>query len=121
MQTGNLTLEPARRLRDVIESANAIASYTVDMNVGSLDRDRLTCDAVEGCLVRISGAVEKLKAVGPGLVPDSLCNRFIEIGDHLADYPTVRLDEVWSYIKKDLPPLSAACEDALRKLSSQPL
>ena len=41
---------PARRLRDIIENAQAIFRYTSGMDVGAFEADQKNRDAVERCL-----------------------------------------------------------------------
>ena len=58
--------KPARRLRDILENADAIARYTEGMDLGAFTADAKTRDAVERCLERISEAARKRPLPPPG-------------------------------------------------------
>ena len=70
-RTGRLPSEkPARRLRDILENADAIARYTEGVDLDAFTADAKTRDAVERCPERISEAARKLGEQAPRLVGD---------------------------------------------------
>jgi len=108
---------PARRLEDIIENAQAIQRYVAGMNVTTFEGDQKTYDAVERCLERISEAAAKLGDMASSLVPGQPWREIRALGNRLRhEYGAVRGDRLWDIVQIDLPPLCAACEDALRRL-----
>jgi len=109
--------KPARRLEDIIENAQAIQLYVAGMDVTAFKRDQRTYDAVERCLERIAEAASKLGALAPSLVPGQPWPEIKALGNRLRhEYDAIREDRLWDIVQVDLPPLRAACEDALRRL-----
>jgi uncharacterized protein with HEPN domain len=108
---------PARRLEDIVENAQAIQTYVAGMNVDAFKNDQKTYDAVERCLERISEAAAKLGDLASSLVPGQPWREIRALGNRLRhEYDTIREDRLWDIVQVDLPPLCAACEDALRRL-----
>src|ERR1035441_3922403 len=109
--------KPARRLEDIVENAQAAIRYTAGMDEAAFEENRLVYDAVERCLERISEAAAKLGELAPVLVPDQPWRDIRALGNRLRhDYDDISQDRLWDIVQKDLPSLSAACEDALRRL-----
>jgi uncharacterized protein with HEPN domain len=109
--------KPARRLEDIIEIAQAIQRYVAGMDVTAFEEDQKTYDAVERCLERISEAAAKLGDLAPALVPGQPWQGIRALGKRLRhEYDAIREDRLWDIVQIDLPPLRAACEDALRRL-----
>jgi uncharacterized protein with HEPN domain len=109
--------KPERRLEDIVENAGAIARYTAGMNADAFARDDKTYDAVERCLERISEAAFKLGDLAPELMPDQPWKEIRALGNRLRhEYDVIREDRLWDIVETDLPPLRAACEEALRRL-----
>jgi uncharacterized protein with HEPN domain len=107
----------ARRLEDIVENAQAIKRYTAGIDGMAFREDRKTYDAVERCLERISEAASKLGDRAPALVPGQPWQEIRALGNRLRhEYGAVREDRLWDIVQIDLPPLCAACEDALRRL-----
>jgi uncharacterized protein with HEPN domain len=110
--------KPARRLEDIVENAQAIQRYVAGMDVTAFRRDQKTYDAVERCLEWISEAVAKLGDLAPSLVLGQPWPEIRALGNRLRhEYDAIREDRLWDIVQIDLPPLCAACEDALRRLS----
>jgi uncharacterized protein with HEPN domain len=110
--------KPARRLEDIIENAEAIRRYTAGMDVAAFREDQKTYDAVERCLERISEAAAKLGDLAPTLVPGQPWQEIRALGNRLRhEYDAIREDRLWDIVQIDLPPLCAACENALWRLS----
>jgi uncharacterized protein with HEPN domain len=109
--------KPARRLEDIIENAQAIQCYIAGMDVIAFEQDQKTYDAVERCLERISEAAAKLGDRASSLVPGQPWQAIRALGNRLRhEYDAIREDRLWDIVQIDLPPLSAACEAALRRL-----
>jgi len=108
---------PARLLEDIVENAQAIRRYVDGMDVTAFERDQKTYDAVERCLERISEAAAKLGDLALSLVPGQPWQEIRALGNRLRhEYDAIREDRLWDIVEVDLPPLCAACEDALRRL-----
>jgi uncharacterized protein with HEPN domain len=113
--------KPARRLRDIVENAQAIQRYTAGMNVEAFREDQKTYDAVERCLERISEAAAKLGDLAPALVPGQPWQEIRALGNRLRhEYDAIREDRLWDIVQIDLPPLCAACEGALQRWQERP-
>ena len=113
--------KPARRLEDIVENVRAIQRYTAGMDETSFGEDSKTYDAVERCLERISEAASKLGDLAPALVPGQPWQEIRALGNRLRhEYDAIREDRLWDIVQIDLPPLCAACEDALRRLREAP-
>jgi uncharacterized protein with HEPN domain len=109
--------KPARRLEDIVENAQAALRYTAGMDEVAFEGNRLVYDAVERCLERISEAAAKLGELAPVLIPDQPWRDIRALGNRLRhDYDDISQDRLWDIVQTDLPTLSAACEDALRRL-----
>ena len=112
--------KPARRLEDIVENAQAIRRYTAGMDVAAFEKDQKTYDAVERCLERISEAAAKLGDLASSLVPGQPWWEIRALGNRLRhEYDAIREDRLWDIVQIDLPPLCAACEDALRRLRAR--
>jgi len=109
--------KPVRRLEDIIENAQAIQRYVAGMDAVAFERDEKTYDAVERCLERISEAAAKLGDLAPSLVPGQPWKEIRALGNRLRhEYDAIREDRLWDIVQIDIPPLRAACEDALQRL-----
>ena len=109
--------KPARRLEDIVGNATAALRYTAGMDEVAFQRNRLVYDAVERCLERISEAAAKLGELAPVLIPDQPWRDIRALGNRLRhDYDEISQDRLWEIVQTDLPSLSAACEEALRRL-----
>jgi uncharacterized protein with HEPN domain len=108
--------QPARRLEDIIENAQAIRRYVAGMDVTGFEKDQKTYDAVERCLERISEAAAKLGNLAPSLVPGQPWREIRALGNRLRhEYDAIREDRLWDIVQTDVPPLCAAGEDALQR------
>jgi uncharacterized protein with HEPN domain len=107
----------ARRLEDIVENAQAAMRYTAGMDEVAFEANRLVYDAVERCLERISEAAAKLGELAPALIPDQPWRDMRALGNRLRhEYDDISQDRLWDIVQNDLPSLSVACEDALRRL-----
>jgi uncharacterized protein with HEPN domain len=105
--------KPARRLKDIVENAQAALRYTAGMDEVVFEENRLIYDAVERCLERISEAAAKLGELAPVLIPDQPWRDIRALGNRLRhDYDDISQDRLWDILQNDLPSLCAACEDA---------
>jgi hypothetical protein len=53
------------------------------MDFSAFDRNPITCDAVERRLVRISGAIEKLREVAPHILSEAIFERLSLLDDRV--------------------------------------
>jgi uncharacterized protein with HEPN domain len=87
------------------------------MDLAAFEEDRKTCDAVERCLERISEAAAKLGDLASSLMPGQPWQEIRALGNRLRhEYDAIREDRLWDIVQVNLPPLCAACEDALQRL-----
>ncbi len=112
--------KPARRLRDIVENANAIARYTEGMDANGLEENPMVSDAVERCLERICEAVAKLGDQAAVFLPGQPWHKIKAFGNVLRhEYDDIVRDRLWDVVQNDLPPLVATCQVSLRKLSEE--
>ena len=110
---------PYLRLQDIVESARPIEAYTRDLSKEAFEGDSLRRDATFHSLLRISEAVRKLGGAAEEPVPSQPWRNIRNFGNALRhDYDGLNLDRVWEIVVRDLPPLRAACEEALRGLEA---
>jgi uncharacterized protein with HEPN domain len=108
--------KPLRRVRDILENAEAILRYTAGMSLARFQQDSKTYDAVERCLERISEAVAKLGDQASILMPGQPWEEVRALGNRLRhEYDSIREDRLWDIVQSDLPALCRACEEALRR------
>jgi uncharacterized protein with HEPN domain len=62
--------KPLQRLNDILENIERILEYTREQRYVEFASDRLTRDAVERCLLRISEAARKLEGVADNIASD---------------------------------------------------
>ena len=112
------TSNPERRFLDILDNINRIESHLRHLKPGELlEENPLVLDAVERCLQRISEAARKLDEQAEELVPDFPWHDVRGIGNHLRhDYDELNMSIIKVVIKKELPPLRAACLKALERL-----
>ncbi len=88
------------------------------MNANTFAANDQVTFAVKYALLIISEATAKLGEIAPGIRPDIPWREIRGLGNRLRhDYDTVDPARVWLLIERDLPPLRAACQNALRTLS----
>ncbi len=84
------------------------------MDAVEFKENRLVYDAVERCLERISEAA-------PALMPDQPWQDVRALGNRLRhDYDDISPNRLWEIVQTDLPSLTNACENALRRLRERP-
>lgn len=100
--------------RDIVENGKAILEYTRGMDFDAYNEHRLTKDASESCLSRISEAAVKLGAVAEELFPNHDWRGMRNIGNILRhDYPDVVDAAIWATINRSVPPLLVDLETFL--------
>jgi uncharacterized protein with HEPN domain len=109
--------QPARRFRDIVDNVGRIESYCQGLDEGRFLVDGKTIDAVERCLSRISEAAVKLGPTAEALCPDQPWLDIRHFGNQLRHgYDAIDGHRIWRTVVHDLPPLKAACLDALARL-----
>jgi uncharacterized protein with HEPN domain len=110
--------DPVQRFTDIIENIDRIEQFTKGLNAATFASNDQVTFAVKYALMVISEAAVKLGDTAPGLRPGIPWREIRGLGNRLRhDYDTVDLARIWLVIERDLPPLKAACQDALRVLS----
>ena len=95
--------------------ADWIAGYIDDRGFAEFLADRMTRDAVERCLERITEAAvrigpDRMEKIAPGLPLHEVRG----LGNVLRHaYEAIDPKLIWDTVQNDLPPLRAACERAL--------
>ncbi|MEK7342701.1 MAG: HepT-like ribonuclease domain-containing protein [Pseudomonadota bacterium] len=100
---------------DIIENADAVASYIDGINYEAFCADRKTIDASERCLQRITEAVIKIgKERMAQIMPALDANSVRGMGNALRhEYDVIDLRIIYNTIVERLPLLRAACAAAL--------
>ncbi len=110
--------DPAQRFTDIIDNIDRIEQFTKSLNAKTFAANDQVVFAVKYALVIISEATVKLGDTAPGFRPDIPWREIRGLGNRLRhEFDTVDLARVWLVVERDLPPLKAACQDALRTLS----
>jgi uncharacterized protein with HEPN domain len=108
---------PRTRLQDIVFNVEAIRRYTKGLNKQTFARNDLVVDAVERCLGRISEAAKKLGPQAEILAPDQPWREIRSLGNLLRhEYDTIRRDDLWAIVKRDLSSLHKACTKAITAL-----
>jgi len=114
--------DPIQRFTDIIENIDRIEQFTQGLNAATFAANDQVTFAVKYALMVISEATTKLGDTAPGLRPDIPWREIRGLGNRLRhEYDTVDLARIWLLIERDLPPLKAACRDALQVLSQDSL
>jgi uncharacterized protein with HEPN domain len=110
--------DPVQRFTDIIDNIDRIEQFTQGLNAKTFAANHQVIFAVKYALVIISEATTKLGDTAPDLRPDIPWREIRGLGNRLRhEYDTVDLARIWLVVERDLPPLKAACQDALQALS----
>jgi uncharacterized protein with HEPN domain len=108
-----------RRLRDIIENAEAILRYTKDMDAAAFAEDDLVRNAVERCFERICEASAKLGDMAGDLMPGHPWRKIRSLGNVLRhEYDDIEHGRLFEIVRNDLPGLLAGARDALQRWES---
>ncbi|ARJ67192.1 hypothetical protein WV31_16715 [Magnetospirillum sp. ME-1] len=107
---------PAQRLQDIIDSIDDATAFIGGVaDTAAINQDRKTLRAVERCFQIISEAAIKLGAEAERLCPGLPWADIRGIGNPLRhEYDVISPARLWQSIRDDLPPLRAACVQALK-------
>ena len=109
--------DPVQRFSDIIDTIERIGRFTAGMDLNGFGESEQTIDAVKYCLLIISEAAVKLGDVATDLCPTVAWREIRGLGNRLRhDYDGIDIVRIWLLLERDLPPLSDACESALRAL-----
>ncbi|MDM7956164.1 HepT-like ribonuclease domain-containing protein [Blastomonas sp.] len=103
------------RLQDIIENAEFVADYLADMTLQQFSASRMTVDAIERCLQRITEAVirigeERIATIAPDVPFHALRG----LGNRLRhEYDMVDHEIIYAAAKNDVPQLAECCRAAL--------
>ena len=105
------TEREALRLHDIVENIERIEGYVAGLDFAGFAAARMTVDAVERCLQRITEAVikigpERMAAISPLTPIDAVRG----LGNALRhDYDGVDLRVIWQTVSESLPALKSDC------------
>ena len=100
---------PLVRLRDIVENIESIQRYTRDLDLAGFLKSKITIDAVERCLSRISEAAVKIGPVAEELLPGHDWRGIRGIGNRLRhEYDIITDAANWAIVTKRLPDLHDA-------------
>jgi uncharacterized protein with HEPN domain len=109
---------PIQRLNDILDNIDWITEYTRGQKYADFERNRLTRDAVERCLLRISEAARKLEGFIDTIASDQPWSDIRSLGNVIRhEYDAVDPAVIWRIIEDDLDSLRGAVETSIRKLS----
>lgn len=93
--------QPERRLRDILENAERIRTYTDGMTPEAFEADRRTVDAVERCFERICEAARKLGSRYDAAYPEIDLPELRRFGSKLRhDYEEIAPRRIWAFLKR---------------------
>lgn len=108
---------PRERLLDIIENAERIASYILNLNENTFVQNHLICDAVERCLERICEAVVKLGDQAEALLPGQPAAKIKALGNLLRhEYDGIHRPLLWKIVHSDVPAILDAARQGQRRL-----
>ena len=111
--------DPVQRFSDIIENIEAIERFTAGMELHDFAATDQTIRATKYSLLVISEAATKLGDLASDLCPLIPWREIRGLGNRLRhDYQTIDVVRIWLLIERDLPPLKAACRDALCRLEA---
>ncbi len=106
------------RLRDILNSVDAIEDYIRGMSYEQFAADRKTVDAVVRNLITIGEAAANVPAEAQARHPDVPWDNMRRMRNVIVHvYFGVNLPVVWRTIQEDLPPLKAQLNQVLRQAS----
>jgi uncharacterized protein with HEPN domain len=109
--------DPVQRFSDIIDNISGIERFTAGMDLHAFARDEQAVQAVNYNLLIISEAATKLGDLAAELCPAIPWREIRGLGNRLRhDYESIDIVRIWLLLERDLPPLKAACRDALRGL-----
>lgn len=104
-----------QRMRDIVENIEAAQGYIAGLAVEDFARSRMTIDAVERCLQRITEAVIKIGEERFALMaPDVSFHHVRGLGNRLRhEYDILDEEVVFNTVTTSLPLLLTRCRSAL--------
>jgi uncharacterized protein with HEPN domain len=112
--------DPFQRFTDIVDHIDHVERFTSGLNATTFAANDQVIFAVKYALVILSEATAKLGDIATDRWPNIPWREIRGLGNRLRhDYEVVDLARIWLLIKRDLPPLKAACQDALQMLSQE--
>ena len=112
--------DPVQRFSDIIQNIEAIERDTAGMDLRAFAMADQTIRAIKYSLLIVSEAAVKLGDLAADLCPSVPWRDIRGLGNRLRhDYESIDVVRIWLLVERDLPPLKAACRDALRGLEGQ--
>jgi uncharacterized protein with HEPN domain len=109
--------DPAQRFSDIIDNIDRIERFTAGMELQDFTQNEQVILAVKYALLIVSEAAVKLGDLAGELCPDIPWPEIRGLGNRLRhDYQRIDDVRIWLLVKRDLPPLKAACRAALATL-----
>lgn len=109
--------KPIQRLNDILDNIGWVIEYTRGKRYDDFAQDRLTRDAVERCLLRISEAARKLEGIVDQVAADQPWSDIRSLGNVIRhEYDVIDAGVIWKIVEDDLLPLRDAVQSAIAKL-----
>ena len=109
--------DPVQRFEDILENIARIEEFTAGMDLLTFSQNTQALYAVKHALLVISEAAKKLGDVGSELAPEIPWRKVQGLGNHLRhEYDRIDVARIWFVVEKELAPLKAAVERALKEL-----
>jgi uncharacterized protein with HEPN domain len=113
--------DPVQRFTDTAEGIARIKRFVDGMDMVAFTSSDRTVHAVKYVLLIISKAAIELDVAAISLCPGVPWREVRGLGNRLRhEYDTIDAVRIWLLIERDLSPLAAACEEAIRILSGPP-
>jgi len=111
--------DPVQRFEDILENIVWIEEFTAGMDLDAFTQNAQALYAVKYALLTISEAAKKLGDVGTEMCPEIPWRQIQGLGNHLRhEYDRIDVTRIWLVLQKDLAPLKAAIERALKTFPS---
>ncbi len=108
--------DPAELLNDILTDIANIEQFTQGADQTSFELNDQVAYAVKYALLRISEAAYRLGDRAPELCPEVQWRDVRGLGNRLRHaYDSINSRLIWLIVEKDLAPLKAAAQGALRK------
>ncbi|SEH23736.1 Uncharacterized conserved protein, contains HEPN domain [Rhizobium sp. NFR12] len=110
------TKRPLIRFRDIVENGQSILEYTHGMDFDAYSVSKITRDASERCLARISEASFKLGSTAEEIFPSHNWGAIRGFGNMLRhEYDDILDETTWAIVTRHLPPLLFELETFLAR------
>ncbi|MEO5337201.1 MAG: DUF86 domain-containing protein [Magnetospirillum sp. WYHS-4] len=113
-------LRALERLEHILDAISAIEGFVTGLDLGAYRANRLVRDAVERNMERLSEASRHIPHEFKETRPEIDWRGVADIGNVLRHAYTQVIDhEIWTTVKRDLPPLAAAVSSMIERLRAK--